>query len=100
MQELGVPQHQLHTNREKRKDLKHWNPVIIWEKLTIFNIPRSTQENIAKAGEEFLLALYGGSHFKSLDDFTLTKFKKKNFRNSLDSAFQMASLPPTSAAAH
>ena len=66
--------------------------------VTVFNIPEADTEDIAKAGEDFLLALYGASTSQSLDDFRLTAFKK-NAKKPTNRVFQMASLPPTSAAA-
>ena len=65
----------------------------------IFNIPEADAEDIAKAGEMFLLALYGASAVDTLDDFRFATFKKKNAKKLTSSVFQMANLPPTSAAA-
>ena len=62
-------------------------------------MPEADAEDIAKAGEEFLLALYGASAFQTLDDFRLNAFRKKNAKKSTNKVFQMASLPPTCAAA-
>ena len=68
------------------------------ETVAVFNVPGTDAEEIAEAGEKFLLALYGGSTSISLDALRVMTFKKKNARKS-SSAFQIASLPPTSAAA-
>jgi len=57
-------------------------------------------EDIPKAGEDFLLALYGASSSQCLDDFTITAFRKKNAKKSTKTVFQMASLSPTCVAAH
>ena len=67
--------------------------------VTVFSTPQANPEDIAKAGEERLLSLYGGSFFDSLDDFRLAAFKKKNAKKSMNSVFKVANLPPTSASA-
>ena len=67
--------------------------------VTVLNRPQVNPEDIAKAGEECLLSLKGASAFNSLDDFRLAAFKKKNTKESMNSIFQVVSLPSTSAAA-
>ena len=67
--------------------------------VTVLNRPQINPEDIAKAGEECLLSLKGASAFNSLDDFRLAAFKKKNTKESMNSIFQVVSLPSTSAAA-
>ena len=68
--------------------------------VTVFNMPGADAEDIAKAGEDFLLALYGASTSQSLDEFRLTAFRRKNAKKSTNTVFQLASLPPMCAAAH
>ena len=58
--------------------------------------PDAKADNIAKAGESFLLAWSGASAFNTLYDFRVVSFKKK----TTNRVFQMARIPPTSAAAH
>ena len=67
--------------------------------VTVFSTPQANPEDIAKAGEEVLLSLYSASTLNSVDDFRLAAFKRKNAKKSMHSVFQVASLPPTSAAA-
>ena len=51
----------------------------------IFNKQDDNADNIAKAGESFLLALYGASAFNT--------FKQQNATKTTNRAFQMASIP-------
>ena len=67
--------------------------------MTVFSTPQANPEDIAKAVEECLLSVYGASTFNSMDDFRLAAFKRKTAKNSMNSVFQVASLPPTKAAA-
>ena len=67
--------------------------------VTVFSTAQANPEDIAKAGEECLLSLYGASTFNSLDDFRLEAFKRQNAKKSMNSVFQVANLPPTSATA-
>ena len=67
--------------------------------VTVFSTPQANPEDIAKAVEECLLSVYGASTFNSMDDFRLAAFKKKNTKESMNSIFQVVSLPSTSAAA-
>ena len=67
--------------------------------VTVLNRPQINPEDIAKAGEECLLSLKGASAFNSLDDFRLEAFKRQNAKKSMNSVFQVANLPPTSATA-
>ena len=71
-----------------------------WPSVTVFNMSEADAEDITKACENFLLALYGASTSQSLDDVRLTAFRKKSAKKSTNTVFQMASLPPTCAAAH
>lgn len=62
-----------------------------------FKNPNADPEIIAKAGERFLLALYGYSGVKSmsLNNYRYACFTKSAYKNK----FNIASLPPTEAAA-
>ncbi|KAG1680650.1 Telomerase protein component 1 [Nymphon striatum] len=59
----------------------------------------STHDKVKRAGETFVLKLYGASNFESLDKYRHIAYKKAIGRCSPSSSFQLASLPPTSAAA-
>ena len=67
--------------------------------VTVFSTPQANPEDIAKAGEECLLYLYGASTFNSSDDFRLAVFKRKNPKKSMKCVFQVGNLPPASASA-
>lgn len=67
--------------------------------MQVFHSPTSSKEEIAAAGEEFILALYNGSKSKSLDEFRPLQYKRTVGRSRLDSSFDFRTLPPTSAAA-
>ncbi|KAG1711224.1 hypothetical protein GQR58_002605 [Nymphon striatum] len=59
----------------------------------------STHGKVKRAGETFVLKLYGASSFESLDKYRHIAYKRAIGRCSPSSSFQLASLPPTSAAA-
>ncbi|KAG1713938.1 Resact receptor [Nymphon striatum] len=59
----------------------------------------STHDKVKRAGETFVLKLYGASSFESLDKYRHIAYKRAIARCSPSSSFQLASLPPTSAAA-
>ncbi|KAG1656005.1 Bis(5'-adenosyl)-triphosphatase enpp4 [Nymphon striatum] len=59
----------------------------------------STHDKVKRAGETFVLKLYGASSFESLDKYRHIAYKRAIGRCSPSSSFQLASLPPTSAAA-
>ena len=67
--------------------------------LNLFLNSDSTHEGIERAGECFLLKLYGASKCASLDELRNICYKKAVTKTSLSSSFQLAILPPTSAAA-
>ena len=69
--------------------------------VSVFNHKEATEEQIAEAGELFLLKLYGSVSLQdtTLDVCRFTSYKRLNARLSLTSNFNLASLPPTSAAA-
>lgn len=68
-------------------------------KIMTFNASVVHREQIKKAGEDFILSLYGCSNSNSLDESRYATYLKAVARMSLKSKFNMASLPPTSAAA-
>ncbi|KAG1653553.1 hypothetical protein GQR58_025494 [Nymphon striatum] len=59
----------------------------------------STHDKVKRAGETFVLKLYGASNFESLDKYRHIAYKRAIGRCSPSSSFQLASLPPTGAAA-
>ena len=58
----------------------------------------STPDEVEKAGEGFILQLYGASKYASLNKYRHIAYKRHIGRSSLSSSFELASLPPTSAA--
>ena len=60
--------------------------------MTVFN-------DVSRSGEKFLLALYGGTRFTSIDEFRYYSYKRNIAGKSVGAKFTLASLPPTSAAA-
>ena len=65
-----------------------------------FNSAGSTHQEVQKAGESFLLKIYGASNkCTSLDKLRYIAYKKSIRRASLSSTFQLSTLPLTSAAA-
>ena len=67
--------------------------------LDTFTNNRSTHNEVKRAGENFIPKLYGARHCDSLDEYRHIAYKRAIGRSSLSSSFQLASLPPTSAAA-
>ncbi|KAG1706961.1 hypothetical protein GQR58_003586 [Nymphon striatum] len=59
----------------------------------------STHDKVKRARETFVLKLYGASNFESLDKYRHIAYKRAIGHCSPSSSFQLASLPPTSAAA-
>ena len=59
----------------------------------------SMPNNVEKAGEGFILQLYGASKYASLNKYRHIAYKRHIGWSSLSSSFELASLPPTSAAA-
>lgn len=70
-------------------------PCLPWR----FMNKHSTHQQIQEAGESFLLKLYGARSCESLNQLRYITYNKAIGRTSLSSTFQLASLPPTSAAA-
>src|SRR6218665_3510517 len=67
--------------------------------LDVFENHGSSKEDVTRAGEEFLLKLYGAPTIQTLDKHRCTCYNRPIRRSSLSSSFQLESLPPTSAAA-
>ena len=57
-----------------------------------------THEKVKRAGEAFILNLYGASSFTSLNDYRHTAYKQIIGRSSNNSTFLLKSPPPTNAA--
>ncbi|KAJ8882729.1 hypothetical protein PR048_014542 [Dryococelus australis] len=53
----------------------------------------------AKAGEEFILAMYGASRYKTLDQHRLYVYNQQSVKGKLQANSDLATLPPTTAAA-
>ena len=66
--------------------------------VTVFNRATANHEDVSLAGENFLLALYGGTKFSTLDEYRYYAYKRTIASNSVSSTFHLATLPPTSAA--
>jgi len=64
-----------------------------------FQNPESAYDVISKAGEKFLLRLYGATHETTLDDLRFSLYVKATAKLALTFKFSLASLPPTSDAA-
>ena len=59
----------------------------------------SNHDDVATAGEQFLLKLYGAEQFATLDKYRHVAYKRSVARTSSSNSFTLASLPPTTAAA-
>jgi hypothetical protein len=59
----------------------------------------SSKDDIACAGEQFLLKLYGAHTFTTLDKYRYRRYNQSVSRSSLSSCLKLESLPPTCAAA-
>ncbi|KAE8740861.1 hypothetical protein FOCC_FOCC013607 [Frankliniella occidentalis] len=68
--------------------------------VSVFNNPSATREEIAAAGEEFFVALYGGKKGAGLNRTRYLSYKKMVARKKLTAKFVLESLPPTADAAH
>ena len=87
-----------------RGKLKSWQKLAKFgvefkQELKVFNRPGATHEEIATVGEKFMLALYNApANVNSLDDFRFPSYQRIISRKSPGAEFQLAALPPTSAA--
>src|SRR6218665_3544420 len=66
--------------------------------LEVFENHGSSKEDVTRAGEEFLLKLYGACTVQTLDKHRYTCYNRSIRRSSLSSSLKLESLPPTSAA--
>ncbi len=55
----------------------------------------SNHDDVATAGEQFLLKLYGAEQFATLDKYRHVAYKWSVARTSTSNSFTLASLPPT-----
>ena len=62
-------------------------------------MPQAAKKDLISAGEKFLLHLYGASDFTSLDAFRYYAYTRAIAKKSVKDSFNLATLPPTSAAA-
>ena len=67
--------------------------------MNVFAQTSSTHEDVATAGEQFLLKLYGAERFASLNKYRHVAYKRLVAKTSASGTFTLASLPPTTAAA-
>ena len=67
--------------------------------VSIFNMPQAAKKDLNSAGEKFLLHWYGASDFTSLDVFRNYALTCAIAKKSVKDSFNLATLPPTSAAA-
>ena len=70
-----------------------------YEYLGVFANKRSTQDEVQRAGEQFILKMYRANKFASLNEYRHIAYKRAIGRSTLSSSFDLATLPPTSAAA-
>jgi hypothetical protein len=76
---------------EKNKSLR--------ETVAVFSEENADHHAIAAAGEKFLLALYGAKTSQTLDDYRYFYYNRLIGKQKLHSRFNLAVLPPTTAAA-
>ena len=69
-----------------------------YDLLNTFINAENTHQQVQEAGESFLLKLYGASSYVSLDEFRYITYNNAISKMSLSSTFQLATVPPTSAA--
>lgn len=74
------------------------NPQLQTE-IEIFLNQDSTRDKICEAGEKFILQMYGVTKQNTLDESRYYLYNKATAKLNLKSKFELASLPPTSAAA-
>lgn len=64
--------------------------------VSVFNDPRANREDIAHAGEAFVLHLYNKGSLKvDLDGLRYYLYKQTVAKQSIQDSFQLSSLPPT-----
>ena len=69
------------------------------KRVAIFSHYNASADEIAAAGEYFIVILYGGSEKDSLDTLRYRKYMRTIAKQSVHATFDLATLPPTSAAA-
>ena len=67
--------------------------------LNVFENRESSWDEIADAGEKFLLKLYVADQVQTLDKIRYPCYNRSISRMPLSSSFKLESMPPTSAAA-
>ena len=86
--------------RGKKKAFKILkSDVMLAEEVNVFNQVSASSTDVITTGEKFILALYGGTNFSTLDSFRYFSYKRSIGKQSESSTFDLATLPPTSAAA-
>lgn len=73
--------------------------VMLCKKMQIFNDPQASADDIAAAGEAFLLVMYGEKADCSLDKQRYSTYRRTIAKQPVHAKFDLATLPPTSAAA-
>ncbi|KAJ8876185.1 hypothetical protein PR048_024094 [Dryococelus australis] len=64
----------------------------------VFNNPSADKGQIITAGEQFLIQLYNNEDFRSLDELCGRMYARPLARQAVTASFELAALPPTSAA--
>ena len=67
--------------------------------MNVFAQTSSTHEDVATAGEQFMLKLYGAERFATLNKYRHMAYKRLVAKTPASGTFTLASLPPTTAAA-
>lgn len=68
-------------------------------KLLIFKDPNTISDNIADAGRDFFLSLYGSKNMQNLDNLRYQMYLMTIAKQPVQGEFKLAILPPTEAAA-
>ena len=83
----------------KRKVFNHIHNKRNYYLLDTFTNKYSTHYEVQAAGEVFIKKLYGAEKYNTLDNYRHIAYRQSVRRASLGSSFDLANLPPTSAAA-
>ena len=67
--------------------------------MNVFLKSTSSYDEVAEAGEKFLLALYGAANFESLNKYRSVAYKRGVAKMKITNQFKLETLPPTSEAA-
>ena len=65
--------------------------------MNVFAQTSITHEDVATAGEQVLLKLYGAERFATLDKYRHVAYKRLVAKTSASGTFPLTSLPPTTA---